>query len=111
MTQLAGVCTSTRMAANLKTTRETTIRTYTVAGLRPIKRTLPLDDELPTPWETFAKRLALQAYGSRGTVRSLREDCRSQDGSVIEFEAFIGVPGPGRQETTGHNVRFTVSIS
>lgn len=58
--------------------------------------------------EIFATRAARKAYGRRGYTRVLNRVSWSQDGSVHEFEAFIGYsPRPG--ETSGHNVRFTVS--
>lgn len=58
--------------------------------------------------EVFAKRAARRAFGKRGIVRVLREDSYAPDYSLIEFEAFIGYPS-GPNETTGRNVRFTVT--
>ena len=58
--------------------------------------------------EVFARRAARRAFGRRGIVRVLREDSYAPDYSLIEFEAFIGYPS-GRNETTGRNVRFTVT--
>lgn len=58
--------------------------------------------------EVFARRAARRAFGRRGIVRVLREDSYAPDYSLIEFEAFIGYPS-GFNETTGRNVRFTVT--
>lgn len=58
--------------------------------------------------EVFAKRAARRAFGRRGIVRVLREDSYAPDYSLIEFEAFIGYAS-GQNETTGRNVRFTVT--
>ena len=58
--------------------------------------------------EVFARRAARRAFGRRGIVRILREDCYSPDYSLIEFEAFIGYAS-GHNQTTGRNVRFTVT--
>jgi hypothetical protein len=57
--------------------------------------------------EIFARRAARRAFGRRGIVRTLVEDSYTRNLSIVEFAAFIGYPS-GRNETTGHNVRFTV---
>lgn len=57
--------------------------------------------------EIFAQRKARRLYGRRGQVGAIRVDSYSQDGSVMEFDAFIGRPAPGGG-LAGHNVRFTV---
>lgn len=57
--------------------------------------------------EIFAKRAARRAFGRRGLVRTLVEESYAEDFSLIEFCAFIGYPS-GPNETTGHNIRFTV---
>ncbi len=57
--------------------------------------------------EVFAKRAARRAFGRRGIVRTLVEDSYTRNLSIVEFAAFIGYPS-GRNETTGHNYRFTV---
>ena len=57
--------------------------------------------------EVFAKRAARRAFGKRGIVRTMVEDSYTRNLSIVEFAAFIGYP-TGRNETTGHNVRFTV---
>ena len=60
--------------------------------------------------EVFARRAARRAFGKRGLVRTLVEDSYVPNLSIVEFAAFIGYPS-GRNETTGHNFRFTVSFS
>lgn len=57
--------------------------------------------------EIFAKRAARRAFGRRGYVRTMVEDSYVPNLSIVEFAAFIGYSS-GRNETTGHNVRFTV---
>jgi hypothetical protein len=57
--------------------------------------------------EIFAKRAARRAFGRRGYVRTMIEDSYVPNLSIVEFAAFIGY-STGRNETTGHNVRFTV---
>lgn len=57
--------------------------------------------------KVFALREARRAFGKRGLVRILYVDCCTEDGTLAEFEAFIGYAS-GHNETTGRNVRFTV---
>lgn len=57
--------------------------------------------------KVFAAREARRAFGRRGLVRILYVDCCVEDGTLAEFEAFIGYAS-GFNETTGRNVRFTV---
>lgn len=57
--------------------------------------------------EVFARRAARRAFGRRGIVRTLIEDSYTEDFSLVEFNAFIGY-AIDRNETTGHNYRFTV---
>lgn len=76
---------------------------YHCNGYRPVRASGILDAA-----EVFAKRAARRAFGKRGVVRLLREDGYATDYSMIEFEAFVGYAS-GRNETTGHNVRFTVT--
>ena len=71
-------------------------------GFRPV-RALGIAEAA----EVFAKRAARRAFGRRGYVRTLVEDSYTRNLSIVEFAAFIGYP-TGRNETTGHNFRFTV---
>jgi len=64
-------------------------------------------DSIRDAAEVFARRAARRAFGKRGIVRTLVEDSYTRNLSIVEFAAFIGYP-TGRNETTGHNVRFTV---
>jgi hypothetical protein len=57
--------------------------------------------------KVFSLREARRAFGRRGLVRILYVDCCTEDGTIAEFEAFIGYAS-GFNETTGRNVRFTV---
>lgn len=57
--------------------------------------------------DIFARRTARRAFGRRGIVANLVEDSYVPNLSIVEFAAFIGYSS-GRNETTGHNVRFTV---
>lgn len=58
--------------------------------------------------EVFARRAARRAFGRRGLVRTLVEESYAEDFSLIEFSAFVGYAS-GPNETTGRNVRFTVT--
>lgn len=73
-------------------------------GMRSVRA-----DGIHSAAEVFAARLARRAFGRRGLVRTLVEDSYTDDRSLIEYAAFIGYPS-GRNETTGHNIRFTVRI-
>jgi hypothetical protein len=57
--------------------------------------------------EVFARRAARRAFGRRGIVRTMVEDSYTRNLSIVEFAAFIGYSS-GPNETTGHNIRFTV---
>lgn len=76
---------------------------YRCSGFRPVRASGIFDAA-----EVFAKRAARRAFGRRGIVRTLVEDSYATDYSLIEFSAFVGYPS-GPNETTGHNVRFTVT--
>ena len=75
---------------------------YRCNGFRPV-RALGIAEAA----EVFARRAARRAFGKRGIVRVLNEDSYTRNLSIVEFAAFIGYPS-GRNETTGHNYRFTV---
>lgn len=79
------------------------MKLYHCNGFRSVRAAGILDAA-----EVFAKRAARRAFGRRGLVRVLREDSYATDYSMIEFEAFIGYAS-GLNETTGRNVRFTVT--
>jgi len=55
----------------------------------------------------FANRAARRKYGKSGYARTCNLGAYAQDGSLAEFSAFIGYT-TGRNETTGHNINFTV---
>ena len=57
--------------------------------------------------EIFASRMARRAYGRNGYVRTCNQGSYAQDMSLAEYFAFIGY-STGCDETTGHNVNFTV---
>lgn len=80
---------------------------YHCSGLRSIRESsVP---EFDHPADMFARRLARRAFGRRGIVRTVVEDSWTENRELIEYAAFIGYPS-GPNETTGHNVRFTVRI-
>lgn len=58
--------------------------------------------------EIIAARKARAAYGRKGYARTCNCESWSQDNTLGEFNAFIGY-STGRNETSGHNVRFTVT--
>jgi len=53
----------------------------------------------------FANRAARRKYGKSGYARTCNLGSYAQD--LAEFSAFIGYK-TGRNETTGHNINFTV---
>ncbi len=57
--------------------------------------------------EIFANRAARREFGKSGYARTCTMGSRTQDESVAEFQAFVGY-STGRNETTGHNINFTV---
>lgn len=57
--------------------------------------------------ELFAQRKARRLFGRAGRVGALRLDSWLSDGTLMEFDAFIGRPAPGGG-LCGRNVRFTV---
>jgi hypothetical protein len=75
---------------------------YSCNGFRSVR-----SDSIRDAAKVFALRSARRAFGRRGIVRTLVEDSYTRNLSIVEFAAFIGYPS-GRNETTGHNVRFTV---
>ena len=71
---------------------------------RPITET----DDMKEAAEIIAGRKARAAFGRRGYARTCNLESWSQDGTIGEFNAFIGY-STGLHETTGHNVRFTLT--
>lgn len=75
---------------------------HTSSGFRPVT-SLTVREAA----EIFAARAARKAYGRRGYARTLNCSAWSQDGTVHEYEAFVGYRS-GPNEATGHGIRFTV---
>ena len=75
---------------------------YRCNGFRSVR-----SDSIRDAAGVFAKRAARRAFGRRGIVRTMVEDSYTRNLSIVEFAAFIGYP-TGPNETTGHNIRFTV---
>ena len=75
---------------------------YRCNGFRSVRA-----DSIRDAAEVFARRAARRAFGKRGLVRTMVEDSYVPNLSIVEFAAFIGYP-TGPNETTGHNIRFTV---
>lgn len=71
---------------------------------RPITET----DDMKEAAEIIAGRKARAAFGRRGYARTCNLESWSQDGTIGEFNAFIGY-STAPHETTGHNVRFTLT--
>lgn len=80
------------------------MKTYTTNGHKAVKETESIG--IGEAAEIFAMRKARAQYGTRGTVRTCNLGSYAEDGSLAEFSAFIGT-NKGN-ETTGHNVNFTV---
>ena len=75
---------------------------YTTRGFRAVHA-----ETITEAAFTFAGRAARKRYGRRGHCRSCTPGAYAQDGRRAEFSAFIGYT-TGRNETTGHNITFTV---
>lgn len=58
----------------------------------------------------FANRAAKRKYGGTAYCRTCTMGAYSENGSLAEFSAFVGYT-TGRNETTGHNINFTVYVS
>ena len=57
----------------------------------------------------FANRKAQKIYDKRGFCHHVRKDCWREDGSSINYQAFIGVPWE-RSGCSGKNIYFTVYV-
>ena len=78
---------------------------YTCNGFRPVEA-----ESIREAASIFANRAARRAFGRSGYARTCQIQAHARDMSFAEFSAFIGYT-TGRNETTGHNVQFTVSAS
>ena len=76
---------------------------YTTNGRRAVEA-----ESMREAAEVFAARAARDEFGSAGYCRTCTLGSWSQDNTLGEFSAFIG-RSTGRNETTGHNINFTVS--
>lgn len=76
---------------------------YTCAGFRPVRAEGNRDAA-----EVFAQREAVKRYGKKAVVRILTEKARSQDGRIIEWDAFLGLLSRS-SECTGHNFHLMVT--
>lgn len=77
---------------------------FTCENHRPVTTT----DDMREAAEIIATRKARALYGSSGYARTCTMEGWSIDGSIGEFNAFIGYR-TGSHQTTGRNVRFTVT--
>jgi hypothetical protein len=75
---------------------------YACSGFKSVRA-----DSIRDAAEIFARRAARRAFGRRGIVRTMVEVSYTRNLSFVEFAAFFGY-STGRNETTGHNIRFTV---
>ena len=57
----------------------------------------------------FATRYARRVYGKRGMCHHVRQDSWREDGSQINYEAFVGVPCEGGG-VSGKNIWLSVTI-
>ena len=78
------------------------MKNYTCSGFRAVKA-----ESMRDAAEIFATRQARRDYAKKGYTRTLNLEAHSQDNTLAEWSAFIGY-STGRNETTGHNFRFTV---
>lgn len=70
-------------------------------GFRPLEA-----ESMSDAARVFALRHARRCYGSRADVRTCTMGSYAQNGSCAEFSAFVGITRGN--ETTGHNINFTV---
>ena len=77
------------------------MNSYHTHGRKPV-----LAETFTDAGRIFARREARDLYGPSGDCRTCRMGGYSTDGSAAEFSAFIG--RTRGNETTGHNVLFTV---
>ena len=75
---------------------------YITNGRRPV-----VAETMSDAAQIFANRAARDKFGRSGYCRTCVCTSWSQDNTLGEFSAFIGYR-TGRNETTGHNVNFTV---
>ena len=80
------------------------MKKYSVRGMQSINGDF---DRWVEVGEAFAGRIARREFGKSGVVRTVNMGSYSQDGSVVEFNAFIGITKGS--ETTGRNFHFTVT--
>ena len=78
------------------------MKKYMSRGMRSVTA-----DDMGSAAAIFAERLARRKFGRSAYCRTMRLDSWSQDGTLGEYDAFVGTT-TGRNETTGSNVRFTV---
>jgi hypothetical protein len=75
---------------------------YATNGMRSV-----MAETMADAAEIFANRSARKQFGRRGYARTCTQNSYAQDGSLAEYNAFIGLrSGPG--QTSGHNIMFTV---
>jgi len=86
---------------------ETTKSTYICSGFRPVKA-----ESNKEAANIFANREARNRYGRGGYCLGATASSWSQDGSLVEYEAFIGYTPRGQHNTTvGNDYRFSVQSS
>lgn len=79
--------------------------TYTCNKHRPVEAESPRDAA-----RIFATRIARQLHGRSASAVTLVMDCRSPDGTVSEWCAFVGVQARGESGWVGSNARFKVHM-
>lgn len=77
---------------------------YTCENHRPVQA-----ESMNEAAEVFATRKAKATYGKSAYARTCTKQSWSQDGTIGEYNAFIGYR-TGQNETTGSNVHFTVRL-
>ena len=75
---------------------------YLCSGYRPV-----MAESMNEAAEIFAGRMARALYGRKGYARTCTKNSWSQDGTLGEYNAFIGY-STGQNETTGSNTYFSV---
>lgn len=81
------------------------MRKYTCTGFKSV-----LAESLTSAAWLFAYRAAKRRYGRSGYCRTCVQQAYAEDMRLAEYSAFIGTT-TDRNETTGHNIMFTVHAS
>jgi hypothetical protein len=84
------------------------MKKYITTGCRPVQA-----DNMKEAAQIFADRMARKKYGKGGYARTCNLESHSQDGTLGEYNAFLGYTPAGKHNqgsTVGSNERFSVYL-